>query len=176
MNGRNLGPVFVWEVRRVSRQWWFYMARSLLIGGLLIGLGAVWWARTSRSELSAARTMARVGEGFFQAIALAQLAMVLLAAPASTAGAFGTDKVRGHVCLMLITEVSSLEIVLGTLAARLLPVIGGVVCIVPVLALTAALGGVPPQALVHLVGVTVGNRGAGMYLGLDAVDRGAKDP
>jgi hypothetical protein len=156
MNRLYLGPVFVWEMRRISRQWWFYGARSVLIAGLLLALGVVWWAQTSRPDSSAVRTMARVGEGFFQAIALAQLAMVLLAAPAATAGAFGTDKARGHVFLMLITELSVPAIVLGTLAARLLPVIGGVVCVLPVLALTVVLGGVPPHALVDLVLVTLG--------------------
>ena len=102
-----------------------------------------------------------------------QPAMVLLAAPAATAGTFGTEKARGHVCQMLITEVSSLEIVFGTLAARLMPVLGGVFCVVPVLSLTAHLGGVPSGALVDLVAVTVGSAVLGCTLAL-AVSIGAR--
>ena len=113
MSRFGLGPVFVWEWRRVSRQWWFYAGRSVLVGGLLAGLGAVWWAVTSRGNSSALSVMAKVGQGFFQVIVLGQLAMVLLAAPAATAGTFGMDKARGHVCLMLITGLTALDIVLG---------------------------------------------------------------
>ena len=173
MNGRGLGSVFWWEWRRVSRQWWFYAARSVLVGGLLVGLALVWRAQMSRPEASVPRAMASAGVGFFQAIVLAQLAMVLLAAPAATAGTFGTERARGQVCLMLITEVSAPEIVLGTLAARLLPVLGGVLCVVPVLALAANLGGIPPMALVNLVAITGGSAVLGCTLAL-AVSIGAR--
>jgi ABC-type transport system involved in multi-copper enzyme maturation permease subunit len=74
---------------------------------------------------------------------------------------------------MLITEVTALDIVLGTLAARLLPVLGGVVCLVPVLALTSHLGGIPPLALVELVVVTTGSAVLGCTLAL-ALSVGAR--
>jgi ABC-type transport system involved in multi-copper enzyme maturation permease subunit len=173
MSRVGLGPVFAWEWHRVSRQWWFYAGRSVLVGGLLAGLGAVWWALTSRGDSSALATMAQVGTDFFQVIVLAMLAMVLMAAPAMTAGAFGMQKAQGHVCLMLITEVTALDIVLGTLAARLLPVLAGVVCLVPVLALVSLLGGIPPVALVGLVVVTAGSAVLGCTLGL-ALSIGAR--
>src|SRR4051794_7974096 len=105
MGRLGVGPVFVWEWRRVSRQWWFYAMRSALVGALLAGLGAVWWVLASQPTPNAPRLMARVGEAFFEVIVLGQIAMVLLSAPAATAGTFGMDKARGHVCLMLITEV-----------------------------------------------------------------------
>jgi ABC-type transport system involved in multi-copper enzyme maturation permease subunit len=173
MGRLGVGPVFVWEWRRVSRQWWFYAMRSALVGALLAGLGAVWWVLASQPTPNAPRLMARVGEAFFEVIVLGQIAMVLLSAPAATAGTFGMDKARGHVCLMLITEVSSLDIVLGVLAARLLPVVGGVLCVVPVLALTSHLGGVPPGAMVDLLAVTVGSATLGCTLSL-ALSIGAR--
>jgi ABC-type transport system involved in multi-copper enzyme maturation permease subunit len=173
MSRLGVGPVFVWEWRRVSRQWWFYAMRSALVGGLLAGLGAVWWTLASRPGLDAPRVMARVGEAFFEVIVLGQIAMVLLVAPAATAGTFGMDKARGHVWLMLITEVTSLDIVLGVLAARLLPVLGGVGCMVPVLAVTSYLGGVPPEAMVDLLAVTFGSAALGCTLAL-ALSIGAR--
>ena len=48
---------------------------------------------------------------------------------------------------MLVTDLSDPEIVLGKLAARLLPVLGLVACSWPVLALSSLLGGIDPQAL-----------------------------
>ncbi len=117
--------------------------------------------------------MARLGQGFFAVIVLGQIAMVLLAAPAATAGTFCLEQARGHVRLMLITEVTSLDIVLGVLAARLLPVLGGVACVVPVLAIASTLGGIPPSALVELVAVTAGTATLGCSLAL-ALSIGAR--
>jgi hypothetical protein len=67
---------------------------------------------------------------------------------------------------MLVTEVTSLEIVLGSLLARLLLVLAGVFSLVPVLALVAHLGGIPPEALVDLVVVTVASALLGCSLAL----------
>jgi hypothetical protein len=166
MSGHGLGPVFVWEWRRVSRQWWFYAMRSALVGGLLAGLAAAWWAVAASPEPSAPRQMVKLGQVFFAVIAMGQIAMVLLVAPASTAGTFCLESARGQVRLMLITEVTSLDIVLGVLAARLLPVMAGILCVVPVLALTAHLGGIPPWAMIDLVAVSAGGAAAGCALAL----------
>ena len=51
-----------------------------------------------------------------------ELALILLAAPAATAGAVCLDKARGTLDHMLVTDLSNAEIVLGKLAARLVPV------------------------------------------------------
>ena len=48
---------------------------------------------------------------------------------------------------MLATDLSDPEIVLGKLAARLLPVLGLVACSWPVLALSSLLGGIDPRAV-----------------------------
>ena len=61
--------------------------------------------------------------------------MVMLAAPAATAGAICLDKARGTLLHVLVTDLSDAEIVLGKLAARLVPVLGLVACSLPVLAL-----------------------------------------
>jgi ABC-2 family transporter protein len=166
MSGLGAGPVFVWEWRRMSRQWWFYAMRSVLVGGLLAGLGAVWWALAASPESSAPRLMVQVGQAFFGVIGLGQIAMVLLAAPASTAGTFCMENARGQVRLMLVTEVTPLDIVLGVLAARLLPVLAGILSVVPVLALTSHLGGIPTWAMIDLVAVTAGGAAVGCALAL----------
>ena len=53
-----------------------------------------------------------------------ELTLVMLAAPAATAGAICVDRARGTLAHMLATDLSDPEIVLGKLAARLLPVLG----------------------------------------------------
>src|SRR5262249_26970415 len=69
------------------------------------------------------------------------------AAPAATAGAICVDRARGTLAHMLATDLSDPEIVLGKLAARLLPVLGLVACSWPVLAVSSLLGGIDPTAL-----------------------------
>jgi hypothetical protein len=82
------GTVFGWEGRRLSRQRWFYAARSMLVGVLLLGLSVVWWVAASRPELSRANELAKLGQWFFKAVAVGQISMGLFAAPPVTAGAF----------------------------------------------------------------------------------------
>ena len=173
MGRLGVGPVFLWEWRRVSRQWWFYAMRSALVGACWPAWRWSGVVSASQPDLNTSRVMARVGQGFFAVIVLGQIAMVLLAAPAATAGTFCLEQARGHVRLMLVTEVTSLDIVLGVLAARLLPVLGGVGCVVPVLALALTLGGIPPWAMVDLVAVTAGTAALGCTLAL-ALSIGAR--
>ena len=69
--------------------------------------------------------------------------MVLLAAPAGTAGAICLDRARG-ASHMLVTDLSSFEIVVGKLAARMVPVVGILLCFSPIPALASLLGGIEP--------------------------------
>jgi hypothetical protein len=152
----DFGPVFWWEGRRAARRWPFYAARSGLVGVLLVGLAAIWLTRVSRLDLIQAGEMAKAGEWFFDVIAVGQVSLMLFAAPAATAGAFCTQRVRGHLGLMLVTGIRPAEIVFGTLCARLLTVLATASCIVPMLALGAQIGGMPHQALLRLEVVTMG--------------------
>ncbi len=173
MGRMDLGPVFWSELRRISRHWWFYALRSILVLGLLVGLGAVTEIGVRRLDLAQVSEVAKVGEWFFEAIAVVQVSMILLGAPAATAGAFCTEMARGHVCLMLVSGISSTQIVFGTLGARLLHMLGAVACVVPVLCVSSSLGGVPPEALVRLELVTVGTAvlGCAVALAVSIVSR-----
>ena len=86
----------------------------------------------------------------------AQLLVALLVAPAATAGAVGMDRARGQILQLLVTDLSSAEIVLGTLAGRLLPVLGLVCCSLPVLFTAVLLGGIDPDDLLGAYAVTSG--------------------
>jgi len=66
---------------------------------------------------------------------LIMLGLVSLAAPAATAGAICLDKERGNLALLFATDVTDAEIVLGKLAARLMPMLGLIACSAPVLAM-----------------------------------------
>ena len=140
------GPVFIYETLLNARRWQVYAARSLFVLVILIGMVVVWFgsdrAVTSGQRSPTYQELAKLGEQFFYTMAGVQLSLVMLAAPAAAAGSICMDRARGTLAHMLVTDLSDVEIVLGKLAARLAPVVGMIVCGVPVAALATLLGGV----------------------------------
>jgi hypothetical protein len=100
--------------------------------------------------------LAHLSQQYFLALAGTQLAVVLLAAPAATAGAICLDRTRGTLAHMLLTDLSDAEIVLGKLAARLVPVLTLIACTLPVMELLTLIGGLEPVAVLGTFVVTVG--------------------
>ena len=142
-----LGPVFFYECLTNSRRWQTYAIRSVAVALLLTAIVTIAMPHTTIDARSAWREYAALGMSYFYAVVGVELTLVLLAAPAATAGAICVDRARGTLDHMLATDLSDPEIVLGKLAARLLPVLGLVACSWPVLALSSLLGGIDPQAL-----------------------------
>jgi ABC-type transport system involved in multi-copper enzyme maturation permease subunit len=151
-----LGPVFAFEWLTTARRWQLYAGRALFVSGLLAALTAVWYSEVQGKPLATLRAQAAVGQSFFYAIVGTQLALVLLAAPAATAGSICLDKARGTLTHLLVTDLSDSEIVLGKLAVRLIPVAGFVGCVLPVMALGTLLGGIDPVALAGAIVVAIG--------------------
>src|SRR5215468_1135755 len=139
-----LGPVFAYEWLAASRRWQGYALRSLLVLLLLLGLSAVWLESRGRAGVPSVRQEAEIGRAFYAVTTLIMLGLVGLAAPAATAGAICLDKARGNLALLFSTDLTDAEIVLGKLAARLVPVLGLIACAAPVQALATLLGGVDP--------------------------------
>jgi len=156
------GPVFVYESIVATRRWQLYALRFLFVLGLLSAL-AMGWYMTCLMDRPAGmnaggltmRQLASLGQYFFYAIATTQLALVLLVAPAATAGSICIDRGRGTLTHMCATDLTDWEIVLGKLGARLLPVLSLVVATVPVLALAGLLGGIIIEAIATLTMITL---------------------
>ncbi|GAC1451284.1 MAG: hypothetical protein NVSMB9_36260 [Isosphaeraceae bacterium] len=160
------GPVFVSEWIVSSRRWQGYAQRSLFVVMLLAALVVVWSGRGGRGIVPSLRGLAEVGRIFSLAVVGTQLALVLLAAPAATAGALCLDRARGTLAHVLVTDLSDGEIVLGKLAARLLPVLALLVCGFPVMTLLMLLGGVDGDELLGAFLVTAGVAVLGCSLAL----------
>ncbi len=172
------GPVFVHESIAASRRWQAYALRSLFVVGLLLALALVLYTMNdvvSRPVGSySIRRLAALGQQFYYAIATVQLLLVLLVAPAATAGAICVDRARGTLTHMLMTDLADSEIVLGKLAARLLPVVALVAATVPVLALAGLLGGIIIEAIATLTLITIGLAIVGCALALALSVRATK--
>ncbi len=141
------GPVFVYECIAGSRRWQNYAARSIAAALLLAAMAATATSLPQVTVTQGWREYAALGESYFYAIIGVELTLVMLAAPAATAGAICVDRARGTLSHVLATDLSDPEIVLGKLAARLLPVLGLMACSWPVLAICSLLGGIDPTAL-----------------------------
>lgn len=164
-----LGPVFYFEWLVASRRWQFYALRALFVAVVFAALAIVWLAHPQSPGAAPAvgrRTLANVGEQFFYALVGTQLTLILLAAPAATAGAICLDRARGALTHLLVTDLSNAEIILGKLAARLLPVLGMVLAGLPVLAVSILLGGVDPEAVLAAFLVSLGVAVLGCALAL----------
>jgi ABC-type transport system involved in multi-copper enzyme maturation permease subunit len=138
---------------------------------VLVGLAIVWGARIglgfgTKPWWDVYEQMAKLGEWFFYAMAAIQVSLVILAAPASTAGSICIDRARGTLAHMMVTDLSDAEIVLGKLGARLAPISGLIACVVPVAALVTLLGGVDFGAIVGLFVVSVSLAVVGCTLSL----------
>ncbi len=152
------GPVFAYEWLTTARRWQVYALRALFIGLMLFGMVIVHatLARSGPDALVSLRSLAEYGEQMYRTVVGIELALVLLVAPAATAGAVCLDKARGTLDHMLATDLSSAEIVLGKLGVRLIPVLGLIACTLPVLALSGLMGGIDPAALLGSFLVSIG--------------------
>jgi ABC-type transport system involved in multi-copper enzyme maturation permease subunit len=149
------GPVFTYECLATARRWQLFALRTLAASLPAVGLTLVWWAKLGGRPLTISN-LAATGESFFYALVGTQLALILLAAPACTAGVICLDKTRGTLLHMLATDLSAAEIFLGKLAARLLGVLGLVLAPLPVLFGASLLGGIEPAAAVGATLVALG--------------------
>jgi ABC-type transport system involved in multi-copper enzyme maturation permease subunit len=95
-----------------------------------------------------------------------ELVLAIAIVPATAAGAICQDKMRGQLTLIMVTDLSEAEIVLGKLASRLVTILGIVACGLPALAILTSLGGADPVAIVGGSMVIVGMAvlGAGLSL------------
>jgi hypothetical protein len=146
------GPVFVYEWLTTSRRWQLYTSRAAFVLAILAGMMLISRMDHNRrlamgqGEFSI-KEYAAYGQTLFLTVASIELAVVLLVAPAATAGAVCLDKMRGTLDHMLATDLSNAEIVLGKLGSRLVPVFGLICCVLPIMALAGLLGGIDPHAL-----------------------------
>ena len=171
------GPVFVHESIAATRRWQFFALRSLFVLGLLAGLAVAWLVFFS------GHTGARPAHD--QAACLARGVLLLRDRHrpdhAGASGRPGRDgrcdlpgPRRGNLTHLFVTDLSSAEIVLGKLAARLVPVFGLVAATIPVLAIAGLLGGVIFEAILCLTLITLALAVLGCSLALAISVRATK--
>ena len=157
--GKLLGPMFALDAVRVGRRKSTFVVRWLYLAALTFVLAVFFWGSTNRLSSStggvAPSVLARFAEDFFWVYAVTQFLVVAALTPAFTAAAITDEKERKTLDFLLVTDLSTHEILLGKLAAR-----GGllftlVLAGLPILSLVQFFGGIDPDLLLYGVAVTV---------------------
>jgi ABC-type transport system involved in multi-copper enzyme maturation permease subunit len=135
-----LGPIFSVELVTSARRARYFVVRALYALVLLIALFLTYYSYSRAMSFQDIGRVANFTAQFFYSFAWVQLIAVLLLAPAMAAGTIATERERRTIEYLFTSPLSSLEIVLGKLAARLLHVFCLVLAGVPVLALAMLMG------------------------------------
>ena len=151
------GPVFVYEWTSAARRFRTYLTRAFFAFSLLAAmLAGVWSFQNGRAWPPSGNDLAILARFMYYAIVGVQISLLLLAAPAATAGAICVHKARGTLAHVLTTDLSNAEIVLGKLAARLIPVLSLIASSLPIVMLCSLFGGIDPSALSGAYSVMLG--------------------
>jgi ABC-type transport system involved in multi-copper enzyme maturation permease subunit len=141
-----LGPVLRYELITTARRGRYYLARAVYGSVLLFLL----WGQFETWELNhpmggSVEELHRFAESTFIVFAMAQLATLLCLLPALVAGVIADEHQRKTLHYLLASRLSSPEIVLGKLGARLLHVGTFVALGLPVVGLLGLYGGLDPE-------------------------------
>jgi ABC-type transport system involved in multi-copper enzyme maturation permease subunit len=158
---RLFGPVFIFNLIRVTRRGRFFTVRfgfglsfllMLFFTPIYSGLALAAQAKDSSAVLF---ILSQLAERFFLTLIGLQYFTVLLLTPACVATALSEEKQSRQLELLLTTDISVGEIVLGKMLARLGLVFQLVLAGLPVLSLIQLFGGVEPSLIWTAYGVTL---------------------
>ena len=150
-----VGPVFTREVTTTPRSGRHYLSRALYVSALF---GLVWTAKEiffGFHRESSLDDFSRFGSAVFALLAPLQMAMAVMFSALLTAAAVAQEKDRRTFDLLLMTNLSNAELVLGKLMASMLSVLVLVVAAIPLLMLITLLGGVSFGQVARVVAVTL---------------------
>ena len=160
-----LGPIFNREALTLPRRPQHYLNRAAYLGLLwILGLTA-WQTTVGWNRTVTLYETGRFGPLLFQLCCYVQLTLLLFFAALSAAGAVAQEKDRRTFILLLLSDLSNQEIVLGKLFGSLLQILLFLAGVVPLLLLITLLGGVSPEQVGQAVLILAATALAGGSLG-----------
>ncbi len=150
-----IGPVFTRELVTAPRRPKHYVARVTYVGGLVMLIVTAWLVLTGTQKIRNIGDLARFGTILFQILAPLQLALAIFFSALFTASSVSHEKDRRTLILLLLTDLSNFEIVLGKLMASLLNVFVLVLAALPLFVGLTLLGGVSLRQVLEVFAVTV---------------------
>jgi ABC-type transport system involved in multi-copper enzyme maturation permease subunit len=149
-----LGAVFEREVQAVPRARGLFVARAVYCGALLGIVATCWLVVTGTQAVTTAGDTARFGATLLRILAPLQLSLAMLAAAMTSTVAVTSEKDRRTLELLLISQLTDGQLVLGKLVGSLLRVLLLLLAAVPVFVIASLFGGVTMPQLARLFVVT----------------------
>ena len=136
-----LGPMLAKELVELSRRWRYYLARLVVGLGLLSVILFVWSQHRflPTSNMSTVGVLALLGQMLFTGLAWLQYLAVYLLLPPMLCGVVAAEREANTLDVLLTTQLSNREIVLGKFGSRLLTAGLTNFAIVPVLLIVLSL-------------------------------------
>jgi len=150
--GVGIAAVMTKELRgrmRGRRAFLILTIHLLLLAGFTWMMEALQERTTGAGFGSAFFASAQIGRELFIAILMLQTLIVLVLAPASTAGSISLEREKQTLDLLATTPISSLAIVLGKLISALTWVFLLILASIPITALVFTFGGVGPEDVIR---------------------------
>lgn len=160
------GPIIAREFLTAPRSIRFYVSRAAFASCMFILMWTAWQSLIGWRDVHDFGTLARFGSVLYLLFALLQLTLLLFFAPLSAATAISHEKDRRTFLLLLMTDLSDIEIVAGKLIASFVQIIVVLLAGLPVLAIAALLGGISFGQVVNLFAVTAASGLSGGAMGL----------
>ncbi|MEN6406386.1 MAG: hypothetical protein ABFC77_07940 [Thermoguttaceae bacterium] len=150
-----IGPVFTRELAVAPRRVRCYVARAAYPLALLVLMATAWLVLTGTQLVRDVGDLARFGAAVFPILASLQLALSLFFSALLAASDVAHEKDRHTLVLLLLTNLSNAELVLGKLLASLWKVLMPLAAAVPVFLLSALLGGLSYGQIARTLAVTL---------------------
>ncbi len=150
-----IGPVFNREAAIAPRRLKIYVVRTAYALGMLVLMCTAWMVLTGTQLVRDLGDLARFGTSLFQILAPLQLALAAFFSALLAASEVAHEKDRRTLILLLLTNLSNSELVLGRLLASLLTVLVMLAAALPIFFLTALLGGVSFGQIARATAVTL---------------------
>lgn len=160
-----IGPVFSREMVTAPRRPRLYVSRAAYVAALLVLMCTAWLLLAGTQIVRNPSDMARFGAMVFQILAPLQLALSLFFAALQAASGVTQEKDRRTLVLLLLTNLTNSELVLGKLLASLLGVLVLVAAALPLFMLSALFGGVSFEQIARVFAVTLASAAAAGSLG-----------
>lgn len=160
------GPIIAREFLTAPRPVRFYITRAAFASVMFLLMWTAWQSLIGWRQVQDFGILARFGGVLYLLFALLQLTLLLFFAPLSAATSVSHEKDRRTFLLLLMTDLSDLEIVLGKLLASFVQILAVLIAGLPVLCLSALLGGISFGQVGNLFAVTAASGLSGGALGL----------
>ena len=150
-----VGPVFTREAVTVPRRMRLYVSRTAYVVALGVLMWTAWLILAGTQNVENVGDLARFGATLFQFLSALQLALAIFFSALLAASAVAQEKDRRTLVLLLLTNLSNHELVLGRLMASLLTVLTMLAAGLPFFMLTVLFGGVSFDQVARVFAVTL---------------------